>query len=244
MPSIATQAGEKLKSICITGWTHPDTAENTRRQLVEFRDALVSRSWIAVLPGRFHEPRYAFVHGNFALANAAGGYACGVDNEMQILADTGCYADFTLPAAAFHPAQIGKVNSLYECAFRWTLKLRTARAGIWRLGRAPQIFPLIVQGPLMLDFDRHARNRRWPLRECRYDGANPPGLRRLGLWKKARFLFGRPDWLFIKLHCHSMDPTQEEAVMGPPMQQFLAELVEGARRAGKRSFILSPPAKW
>ena len=38
---------------------------------------------------------YAFVHGNFALANSAGGRYCGVDEEMQILAETGCYADMT-----------------------------------------------------------------------------------------------------------------------------------------------------
>ena len=31
------------------------------------------------------EPRYAFVHGNWALANSAGGRFCGVDSEMQIL---------------------------------------------------------------------------------------------------------------------------------------------------------------
>jgi hypothetical protein len=39
---------------------------------------------------------------------------------------------------------------------------------------------------------------------------------------------GRPDWLFIKLHCHSMDPTQEDAVRGGTMQRFLADLVGGA----------------
>ena len=42
-------------------------------------------------------PRYAFVHGNFALANCAAGRDCGVDSEMQILAETGCYADLTMP---------------------------------------------------------------------------------------------------------------------------------------------------
>jgi hypothetical protein len=39
---------------------------------------------------------------------------------------------------------------------------------------------------------------------------------------------GRPDWLFIKLHCHGMDPTQKSAVLGAAMGQFLRELVEGA----------------
>jgi hypothetical protein len=60
-------------------------------------------------------------------------------------------------------------------------------------------------------------------------GAKPPSLERLRDWKRAAVhVGGRPDWLFIKLHCHSMDPTQHEAVLGRPMQAFLRDLVEGA----------------
>jgi hypothetical protein len=208
----------------------PDTAENTRRQLVEFRDALVIHHGSLCFMDGSHQPRYAFVHGNFALANAAGGYACGVDDEMQILADTGCYADFTLPAAPFHPAQIGKVNSLYECSLPLGAQAPHRKGRDLAVGRAPQIFPLNVQGPLMFDFDRHARNGVGRFENAALTGSNPPGLRRLGLWKKAAIsVQHRPDWLFIKLHTHSMDPAQQEAVMGPPMKRFLTEFVEGAR---------------
>ena len=59
---------------------------------------------------------YGFVHGNFALANSADGHHCGVDSEMQVLAETGCYADFTLPPGLYHRAHIAKINSLYECS--------------------------------------------------------------------------------------------------------------------------------
>jgi hypothetical protein len=212
------------------GMNAPDTAENTRRRLVEFRDALVVNHGSLCFMDGSDVPRYAFVHGNFALANAAGGYACGVDNEMQILADTGCYADFTLPAAPFHPAQIGKVNSLYECSLPLGTQAPHRKGRDLAVGRAPQIFPLNVQGPLLFDFDRHARNGLGRFENAALTGANPPGLRRLGLWKKAAIsVQHRPDWLFIKLHTHSMDPTQREAVMGTPMQRFLAEFVEGAR---------------
>jgi hypothetical protein len=212
------------------GMNAPDTAENTRRRLVEFRDALVVNHGSLCFMDGSDVPRYAFVHGNFALANAAGGYACGVDNEMQILADTGCYADFTLPAAPFHPAQIGKVNSLYECSLPLGTQAPHRKGRDLAVGRAPQIFPLNVQGPLLFDFDRYARNGLGRFENAALTGANPPGLRRLGLWKKAAIsVQHRPDWLFIKLHTHSMDPTQREAVMGTPMRRFLAEFVEGAR---------------
>jgi hypothetical protein len=41
---------------------------------------------------------------------------------MEILAETGCYVDMTYPTSAFHPAQISRLNSMYECA--WPLHER------------------------------------------------------------------------------------------------------------------------
>ena len=79
------------------GMKVPDTAENTRNLLVGFRDRLVQHGCLSRLDDS-GVPRYAFVHGNWALANSAGNHFCGVDSEMQILAETGCYADFTMPS--------------------------------------------------------------------------------------------------------------------------------------------------
>ena len=231
---------DRLAEHCHAGWGEleihlhhgmdaPDTAENTRRQLMEFRDALVSNHGSLCYLDGSGLARYAFVHGNFALANSAGGYACGVDNEMEILAETGCYADLTLPSATFHPAQVGKVNSLYECSLPLNTKAPHRKGRDLRVGRSPQTFPLNVQGPLLLDFDKHARNGIARFENAALTAANPPGLRRLNLWKRAAIsVLGRPDWLFVKLHCHSMDPTQRDAVMGRAMQRFLSGLVEGA----------------
>src|SRR5678816_2408224 len=83
------------------GIDHPDTAANTRRLLTEFRDLLACEHGCLSHDGLSTQPRYAFVHGNWALANSAGGRFCGVDEEMEILAETGCYADFTLPSVPF-----------------------------------------------------------------------------------------------------------------------------------------------
>ena len=117
---------EMLAEHCHAGWGEteihlhhgmfePDTAENTRRILTEFRDQLAVHHRCLSIEGGSANPRYAFVHGNFALANSAGGKFCGVDSEMQILAETGCYADLTMPTGTWHPAQIAKINSVYEC---------------------------------------------------------------------------------------------------------------------------------
>jgi hypothetical protein len=210
------------------GAMQADTAENTRRQLVEFRDLLASRHGCLSYSDGCGPPRYAFVHGNFALANSNEGRECGVDSEMQVLADTGCYADLTLPTATFHPAQTSKINSLYECALPLSERAPHRRGEDLRRGRAPRVFPLIVQGPLMLDFAGRG------IDNAALTAPNPPSLSRLRLWKRAGICVqGRTDWIFIKLHCHSMDPTQKAAVIGEPAQRFLGDLVEGAAGRGE-----------
>lgn len=229
---------ERLAEHCHDGWGEievhlhhgpegPASAAETCEVLLMFRDALVNDHGCLSLMEGSDQPRYAFVHGNFALANAAHGYGCSLDGEMQILADTGCYADFTLPAAAFHPAQIAKVNSVYECGLPLHTRAPHRKGKDLEVGHAPEIFPLNIQGPLMLDFDRRARNRIGRIDNAALTGANPPSMCRLQLWKKAAVhVRNRPDWLFIKLHTHSMDPSQRESVIGAPMQRFLAELLQ------------------
>jgi len=230
----------RLAEHCRSGWGEievhlhhgmeaPDTAENTWRQLIRFRDTLASEHGCLAYDGESKIPRYAFVHGNFALANSAGGYGCGIDCEMQILAETGCYADLTLPASTFHPAQIAKINSLYECGLPLGQRAPHRKGRDLRRGLAPRIFPIMLQGPLMLDFDGSSRSRLGRFENAALTGPNPPSIRRLRLWKQAAIsVQGKPDWIFIKLHCHSMDPGSKEAVLGASMQKFLRELVEGA----------------
>jgi hypothetical protein len=212
------------------GVTEPDTAENTRRVLMEFRDQLAFRHRCLALEEGSDQPRYAFVHGDFALANSAGGRFCGVDSEMRVLAETGCYADFTLPAGIHHSAQISKINSLYECALPLEQSAPHRKGNNLVAGRPPRTFPLMVQGPLLADWKAGLRSPGLLLEASAITRWNPMNLHRLALWKQARITVeGRPDWLFIKLHCHSMDPRQKEVVIGDSFRNFLSELTSGAR---------------
>jgi hypothetical protein len=207
----------------------PGTPETTRQTLVEFRQALVGHGCLSQLDGR-GGARYAFVHGNFALANSMQGRFCGVDSEIEILAETGCYADFTLPSSP-NPAQTTKINALYEC--NWPLSRPSAhRQGRdLRSGRFSPTLPLMIQGPLLLDFSR--RSRHWPLPTVEngaITGTRPPTMGRLRLWTKAGITVeGRPDWLFIKLYCHGMDPRDEESMLGGALRKFLRQLMEESR---------------
>jgi hypothetical protein len=154
---------------------------------------------------------------------------------MQILADTGCYADFTLPAAP-SSAQVSKINALYECGGSLDECAPHRRGRDLQCGRPPKIFPLMIQGPLMLNLG--LRKHGWPypgIENGELTTANPPTMNRLQLWRRAAIAVrGRPEWLFIKLHCHGMDPRDEQAMLGAPIQDFLRDLTEG--RLEKRGY--------
>src|SRR5207245_9521766 len=100
--------------------------------------------------------------------------------------------------------------------------------GVVLRGPAPCVFARCDHAPPLLASASGTR-RQWSIETGAPSRPTPASLRRLDLWKKAGItVHGRADWLFIKLHCHGMDPTQEEAMLGQPMRQFLRELVEGA----------------
>ena len=142
---------EMLAEHCHAGWgeveihlhhgmEHPDNAEHTRQVLTEFRDRLAFRHRCLAVEEGSTNPGYAFVHGNFALANSTGGAFCGVDSEMQILADTGCYADLTLPSGIWNPAQIAKINSVYDALCRSGSALHIAKGVTSSRDALPRLF--------------------------------------------------------------------------------------------------------
>jgi hypothetical protein len=231
---------QQLAEFCHAGWgeievhlhhglTEPTTPAETQSLLIRFRDALAREYGCLSYQDGDAQPKYAFIHGNFTLANCANGFACGVDNEMQLLADTGCYVDMTYPTAAFHPAQIAMINSIYECALPLTERAPQRRGRRLEVGRRVANLPFLVQGPWMLDFDRSSRSGWGRIENSALTNPNPPSLRRLRLWKKAGItVAGRPDWIFIKLHTHGMAPADMDTMLGTPVQQFLRELIAGA----------------
>jgi hypothetical protein len=212
------------------GITQPDTAANTRETIEAFCRELVTHGSLSRTETDA-TPRYGFVHGNWTLANVGNGKYCGVDNEMQILADTGCYADFTMPAAP-EPMQITKINSIYESTLPFDRRAPHRRGRALKVGGAPTKYPILVQGPLMLDF---GRGRAMPgIENGELSGSNPPTLHRLNLWRQAGVsVEGRPEWCFIKLHCHGMIPRDASAMVGRLKSDFLQQLTGLSKTSGE-----------
>jgi hypothetical protein len=233
----------RLAEHCREGWGEvevhlhhgleaPDTAEGVRRALTEFRDTLVGHGCLSRWDGE-GQARYAFVHGNWALANSAGGLYCGVDEEVRVLAETGCYADMTLPSAP-SAGQVSKINSLYECAAPLEARAPHRRGQNLRVGRAPSTFPLMIQGPLGLDFRGRSSGPPLPkIENAELTTTHPPTLARLRLWRRAAVTVeGKPEWAFVKLHCHGMNPEDREAMLGGLAQSFLQALTDEASARG------------
>ena len=176
---------------------------------------------------------YAFVHGNLALANSAGGKYCGVDNEMQILQETGCYADFTLPSAP-DETQVPVINQIYECGLPLTEKVphRTGRR-VSTFGNQPQL-PLIFTGPLIFNWTRRIKGIPVPRIDDGGLAENQPlDKARFNRWLSANITVkNRPEWIFIKLYCHGFFDYDQSACIGERAKKFFSEVIETGERTG------------
>ncbi len=173
---------------------------------------------------------YGFIHGNWALDNShPKGWCCGVNNELDVLRETGCYADFTLPSAP-NPTQTRKINSIYYA------RDDPSRPKSHDVGTDAGVEPvpenalLLIQGPLLLDWG----HRKWGLFPRVENGCiqanQPPSMERLDLWLKARVQIPtRPDWFFVKVYTHGAPEINQEVLLGEPMIRFHQALAQRAR---------------
>jgi hypothetical protein len=216
------------------GVERPDTAEQVRHALTDFRDLLAEEHRCLSREDDDPRPRYAFVHGNLALANSMGGRFCGVDNEMEILAETGCYMDLTLPAAPGQ-AQVAMINAIYQCGLPLNERAPHRKGRALRVGERGVRLPVLLTGPLVFDWSRRAHGLPKPRIEDGALTANfPLSEARLNRWKNARVAVnGRPDWVFLKLYCHGFFPGDQDASLGYPILRFWSDMIEAADRSAR-----------
>jgi hypothetical protein len=193
-----------------------DTAANLRRTIEQYKLLLAARHGLLAKRRTTGEIVYGFVHGDWALDNSRGdGRCCGVNNELDVLRQTGCYADFTLPSAP-SSTQTRKINSIYYAkgnpdrpkSHDWGINVGAADA-------APSDSLMLIQGPLLLDW------RRGKIENGCLQASQPPDTHRLDLWLKANVhVPSRPDWRFVKLHAHGAPEANQEILLGQAMLEF------------------------
>lgn len=199
-----------------------DTAAGLTATLATAKRQLAAGGFLGRDPAGAH--RFGFIHGNWALDDShPRGDHCGVRDELRVLRQTGCYADFTMPSAPDR-CQTRTLNSIYYATDTAAAKSHD-RGVAARVGRPPDGDLLLVQGPLGLNW----RWRKWGflprLENGDLTGANPPTPGRFGLWRRLAIgVAGRPEWQFVKLHTHGAIPRNSAMFLGEPLARFLAWL--------------------
>jgi hypothetical protein len=209
-----------------------DTAENLHRTLSQFTQLFSQQHELLgrTVSGR---PMYGFVHGNWALDNSRpDGRRCGVNNELDVLRRTGCYADFTLPSAP-DVSQTRKINSIYYAVGKDGCS-KSHEFG-FDVGRppAPQDSLMLIQGPLLLGWSKGHLIPR--IENGCIQHSQPPTMERLDQWMKANVhVASRPDWLFVKLYTHGATEANQQVLLGDAMVEFHRSLAK--RAAGDSQF--------
>jgi hypothetical protein len=208
-----------------------DSAGALREKLLAYKTLLAERHQLMSRDRASGELAYGFIHGNWALDNSRlDGRYCGVNNELEVLRETGCYADFTMPSAPSEPTQTRKINSIYYA----TGNPQRAKSHDWGVDVGMEPIPdhalLLIQGPLLLNWGR----RKWGclprIENASIQGNQPPTLARLELWLRAHVQVpSRPDWFFVKLHTHGCNPHNQAVLLGDPMLRFHDALALRAR---------------
>jgi hypothetical protein len=170
---------------------------------------------------------FGFIHGNWALDNSRpDGQFCGLNGEIALLRDLGCYADFTMPAVP-SPAQSRVINRIYWCTNNADNRPRSFDRGVEAtVNGARQGDLLMISGPLGL---RYA-NRMLPRIEAGeialYD---MPDAGRARLWFDLAPTIG--DDIFIKLFAHGAPERNADPLLASGLKDlFLAVADEASRR--------------
>ncbi len=172
-------------------------------------------------------PAFAFVHGDWALANSGhGGRCCGVPDEIRILLEEGCYADLTFPSAP-DPSQPRRINSLYYIKNTGSPAALDTGPAVSAGRPGPAGHLLMIQGVLALNWRRRKFGLLPRLENSDVTQRNPPTADRFQLWlRRAPRVRGREDWAFVKLHSHGATPANSGVFLGPPMRDFHSYLCD------------------
>jgi len=169
------------------------------------------------------EISYAFIHGNWSLDNSRKDSRwCGVNNEITILQETGCYADFTMPSAP-SSCQTKIKNSIYY-AIDDPVKPKSHDTGSVSRVLMSQEGLLMVQGVL----DARISKSRVKIENSEITFNNYVTVQRMNSWLNCGIaVAGRPDWHFIKLHAHG---TQDKTMLRLFEKGNLGELFAGMEK--------------
>lgn len=204
-----------------------DTSENLRDTLLDFKKLLHEKHGLLRYGNNGKDIIYGFIHGNWALDNSLpDGKWCGVNDEITVLKETGCYADFTFPSAP-SLTQPKTINSIYYA------KDNPNKPKSYNTGKLVSALTknsgdlMLVEGPLTLNW----KNRKFGFlpRIENSDLSHEIDVteERIKLWISCGVsVEGKPNHIFIKLHTHGCDDDNLSALLGNQLEKLYGILTE------------------
>ena len=230
---------DQLKQLCAAGFGDVevhlhhdnDTAENFRDTINRYIRTLHERHGL-LRRDDSGKIIYCFIHGNWALDNSRpDGRWCGVDNEIDILVETGCYADMTMPSAP-SDTQTRKINSIYFASGRpGRRKSHDTGRDLYVGGWSVPGELLLIQGPLTLNWKtaRFGVIPKIESAELSFDA--PPTPHRVRLWGHCGIgVKGAEEHVFIKIHAHGATEISMQMLFNGGFDLLWTELEKQYRR--------------
>ncbi len=177
---------------------------------------------------------FGFIHGNWALDNAhPDGRHCGLNNEISLLRDLGCYADFTMPSAG-SPTQASTVNTIYWATDDPLAPKSYDKGQPVVPGRRTEGDLLMIPGPLGFRWGERLLPRLENGELACYD---LPTRHRVRRWLQLAPQIGGD--AFLKLHAHGSQERHSSALLNGGLELGLQMLIEECARAGYELYFVS-----
>jgi hypothetical protein len=182
-----------------------DTMESARKR---YRDGIAWFQRFGFLKGTDGATHFAFIHGVWALDNSREAKYCGVNRELELLRELGCFADFTFPSLG-QESQPAMVNSIYEATDDDGPKSYNRGVPL-QVGVKPAGDLTIFEGPLVVAPILDPKRLFAVVDDGDVHPAVPVGPERVDYWMRSRIhVKGRPDWQFVKIHGHGVESPED-----------------------------------
>lgn len=210
-----------------------DTEQNFVQRMRRFIGILAER--YGMLPRRDGKPCFAFIHGDWALDNSRqDGRCCGLNNELTLLRELGCYADFTMPSGTSE-TQTRLVNEVYYATDDPDRPKSYDSGELVQCNEAKNGDLLMISGPLALNW-KYRKLGIWPrVEDADVTPTDIPLEERVDLWvEQAIHVHGRSDWLFVKVHTHGANEVNSEFLFEDGALDQLCTYLERQYNDGSR----------
>ena len=223
----------KIEKLCRSGYGEieihlhhdDDTSENLAKTLTDFKNILHEKHGALPILNDSNDVGYAFIHGNWCLDNSRkDGKRCGVNDELLVLKNTGCYGDFTFPSAP-DETQTSTINKIYYAKDDPAKPKSHDKGRELEVGGVKWGDMIIFQGPLTLNWRKRKFGIMPKIENGDIKSSIPPDQNRINMWINANIhVKGRPEWVFVKIHTHGTQERDMETILGEKTNEMFSYL--------------------